>query len=166
MRGVKSMERDPRHGGDAIVVVFAEDAALLRVDVEPGDTIVLPFDSDVPLQMREGSGNLAVRDDRDHDHTIILQGFVEALGDSAHPVVIESRDGTPVDVATVLAMTDPRLDVQACGWAPDPSPFDGGGIYQPFEGGVALADLSAVGCQSASAGLRDLTSPLQPELLQ
>jgi len=164
------MERDPRGDTvrstcDVIRVTFPEDGDVARVDVAPGDTVVLPFDSDAPLMMKEGSGNLGIRDDRDHDHTVVLKGFADAVNDPQHPVVVESRDGKPIDVALVLAMTDPNLDVQACGYAPEPPITENtGGIYQPFEGGVALRDLNAVGRQDDSAGL--LATPQQPDLMR
>jgi hypothetical protein len=133
-----------------ITVTFPEDGDVARVDVGPGDTVVLPFDSDAPLMMREGSGNLGIKVDRDQDHTVVLKGFADAMNDPQHPVVVESRDGTPIDVAMVLAMTDPNLDVQGCGWGPPPPDFDfGGGIYQPFEGGVVSRPIEAVGPLSA-----------------
>ena len=153
------MERDPLN--DAVIVAFAEDAQVVRVDVEPGDTVVLPFDSDASLQMRAGSGNLAIKDDRDHDHTVILQGFIDALDDPQHPVILETSQGTPIDVASVLAATDPNLDIQACGGPADPMMFDNtGGIYEPFEGAAALSCFEAIGRQ------RDSTGPLGPGIVQ
>jgi hypothetical protein len=153
------MAQDPRNAAerlpqDAIVVQFLEDTQVLRVDVVPGDTVVLPFDADAPLQMKTGSGNLAIRDDRDHDHTVILRDYEKTVSDPLHPVTIESRDGTAIDVAVVLAMTDPNLDVHGCGGpAPEPAIFGGGGIYRAFEGGTILHGFEAIGRQDDSAPL-------------
>ncbi|WP_395018681.1 hypothetical protein [Dongia sp.] len=134
-----------------IAVVFPPDETVVRVPVEAGDTVILPFGPEVMLEAKEGSGNLAFRG---HGDTVILQGFAKAVEDLDHPVIVETSDGKPLDVALVLAMTDPNLGVQVCGYVPEPPVFyGGGGIYQPFEGGVTLHELAAIGRQDDTAGL-------------
>jgi hypothetical protein len=161
------MERDPSNNpSDVIIVAFPDDADVVRVEVEAGDTVVLPFDSDAALQMKTGSGNLGIRDDRDHDHTVVLQGFDAAVNDPKNPVVVETSDGMPIDVALVLAMTDPNLDVHGCGGDIGPPILGGGGIYQPFEGAVALSGLEAVGRQDDATGSLGLGSSQQLDVVQ
>jgi hypothetical protein len=168
------METDPRGNidrplHDVVVPAFSEDAQVVRVDVAPGDTVVLPFDSDAPLQMREGSGNLGIRDERDRDHTVILQGFADAVNDPQHPVLVESRDGEPIDVALVLAETDPYLDVVICsttGPAVAMGPDNTGGILRLFEGATALSGFEAVGRLADSAGALGPGPSQQADLLQ
>jgi hypothetical protein len=168
------MESDPRRSidrplHDVIVPAFSEDAPVVRVDVAPGDTVVLPFDADAPLQMREGSGNLGIRDDRDHNHAVILQGFAEAVNDLQRPVVVESRDGTPIDVALVLAMTDPNLDAYGCAGASGVEAMGAentGGIFQSFQGAAALSGFEAVGRQADAADSLGLGSLRHGDLLQ
>jgi hypothetical protein len=152
---------------DAFLIAFPEGGQVVHVAVEPGDTVVLPFDADAPLEMTTDNGSLEIRDGRDHDHIVTLQGFERTLDDPQHPVVVESSDGSPVDIATVLAETDPNLNVIACGGAVDEGIIDGtGGIYQPFEGAVTLARFAAIGCQADSADLLAVTASQQAGLLQ
>jgi hypothetical protein len=128
-----------------IAVVFPPDETIVRVPVEAGDTVVLPFGPEVPLEGKEGNGNIAFRG---HGDTVILQGFAKAVEDPHDTVIVETSDGKPLDVALVLAMTDPNLDVHGCGgaMAPETSLFaNSGGIYQPFEGGVTPRAIEAVG---------------------
>ena len=140
---------EPATGG-MIEVVFPDDVHVVRVPVEAGETIVLPFPADADLMMREASGNLAVKE-RDGDDTVVLKGFIEASNDQYHPIVVEGRDHVPLDVATILAATDPALDVTAdecaCGPTAEPMPNDGGAILRPFELGAHLGGFEAAGRQ-------------------
>ncbi len=82
---------------------------VIRVEVTPGSTIDLPqpFEADAAFMAKEGDGNLAIRVG---DVTVILQGYVEA--NSEQPVTIEGADNQPIDIATILASTDPAIDIQ------------------------------------------------------
>ena len=148
------MEHDPRNQTDrslkdVVVVAVPEDAQVVRVDVEAGDTVVLPFPDDGSIMMKEGNGNLGIKA---HDTTVILQGYADAASDPHNPVIIESAERVPLDVSIVLAMTDPNLDVIACGgWFPQEPGVDTGGIFQFFAGGVTMREIEAVGPISADA---------------
>jgi T1SS-143 domain-containing protein len=124
---------------------------VVRVPVAPGDTIDLPapFDSTAALAAREGDGNLAIKVG---DVTVILQGYIAAANDPERPVVIESSDGKPIDVATVLATTDPAIDIQtAAGPGGNNAGGQGadntGGILAVFGLGGGLGGFSGVGGQ-------------------
>jgi len=145
-----------------VAIDSPEGGQVIRVDVVPGQTVVLPFELDAPLEMTTDNGDLLVRDGRDPDHTVILRGFENTLDDPQHPVTVASSDGTPIDIAVVLAETDPNLNVIACGGPVGEGIIDGGGgIYQPFEAAVTLARFEAIGCQADSAGLLALTAAQQ-----
>ena len=91
------------------VVPMPPDQIVVRVQVNPGEILELsaPFDPGVTMLGREADGNLAIRVG---DVTVILVGFVEA--NAAAPVVVETSDGRPIDIATLLASTDPAIDIQ------------------------------------------------------
>ena len=91
------------------VVPVPQGENVIRVQVNPGEIIELssPFDPGATLLAREGDGNLAIRVG---DVTVILQGYVDA--NQASPVVIQSSDGQPIDIAILLASTDPTIDIQ------------------------------------------------------
>jgi len=121
---------------------------VVRIDVAPGSTIELPqpFDADATLLAKEGDGNLAIRVG---DVTVILQGYVDA--NSAQPVIVEGADNQPIDIATVLAATDPAIDIQT---AAGPDAGQGGqgadntgAILAQLDGGEGLGGLAAVGGQ-------------------
>jgi VCBS repeat-containing protein len=122
------------------------------IPVQPGQTIELPTDSASGLLAKIGpapEGNLAIVVD---GRTIILQGYVHANEQSA--VKIVTNDGDPVDVADVVAATDPTLDIQtaagpATGGQGDSA--DGSGIFVPFVAGPGLGGIGAEGVLGATA---------------
>lgn len=129
----------------------AAGAAVIRVQVTPGSIVELPqpFDADAALAAKEGDGNLAIRVG---DVTVILQGYIAAANDPEHPVTIEGADGKPIDVATILASTDPAIDIQTAA-GPGDAGQDGqgadntGAILAQLAGGSGLGGLNAVGGQ-------------------
>ncbi len=138
--------------GQTIHVNPPQDAAgpvVIRVEVTPGSIVELPqpFEADAALAAKEGDGNLAIRVG---DVTVILQGYVAAANDPEHPVTIEGVDGKPIDIATILASTDPAIDIQTAA-----GPGDQGGqgadntgaILSQLAGGNGLGGLESVGGQ-------------------
>src|ERR1051325_8275701 len=93
---------------DAAQITLPHGQPVVVVPVTPGETVQLPTDTTDHLLAEIGpQGNLAfVIDGR----TVILQGYVEANEQS--PVSITTNDGDEVDVAAVVAETDPSLDIQ------------------------------------------------------
>jgi T1SS-143 domain-containing protein len=84
---------------------------------------------------------------------VTLVGFVEA--NAAAPLVVETSDGQPIDIATLLASTDPDIDIQT---AAGPAQNDGrlgadntGAILAQLAAGNGLDGLSAVGAQDGTA---------------
>jgi hypothetical protein len=82
---------------------------VVRVAVQPGAVLELgaPFSGDAELIGRIGDGNLAIKVGA---VTVILQGYVDA--NQQAPITVETADGQPIDVATMLASTDPAIDIQ------------------------------------------------------
>ena len=80
---------------------------VVRIQVTPGETIQLPFPTDGLVARLGDNGNLAVKVG---DITIILVGYADATGQG--DITIVGNDGRSVDVAAVLASTDPNLDIQ------------------------------------------------------
>jgi choice-of-anchor C domain-containing protein len=126
---------------------------VVRVQVNPGEIIELssPFDPGATLLAREGDGNLAIRVG---DVTVILQGYVDA--NQTSPVVIHSSDGQPIDIATLLASTDPTIDIQTAAGPGDAAGAQGqgadntGALLSQFANGNGLGGLNAVGAQDAT----------------
>jgi VCBS repeat-containing protein len=137
--------------GKVVHVEIPQGGTVVRVPVQAGETVVLPppFDSHHDLAAKEGNGNLAIKVG---DVTVILQGYIEASNDPAHPVTIDGSDGQPVDIATVLASTDPNLDIQtAAGPAAGAQGADNtGAILAALAGGPGLGGLNAVGVLDAT----------------
>jgi len=140
-----------------IEVVFQPDESVVRITVEPGETVVLPFPSHADLLAKEGNGNLAFKE-RDGDRTVILKGYVDANNEQLHPIVIEARDGKPLDVTTILAMTD-ELDVHGDATYPPPgmphTSLESGVILRTFETVAHLQGFVAVGLLDDSTGFAD-----------
>src|SRR5262245_39976750 len=86
---------------DAAQVVIPQGENIVRVPVAPGEVVELPFPADAQFLARIDNGNLAIKVG---DVTVILQGYVEAAGQTAP--VIEASNGQPLDIATILASTD------------------------------------------------------------
>lgn len=126
------------------------NAQVIVVPVRPGQTVVLPTDSEAGLLAEIGpEGNLGIVVD---GRTIILQGYVAAQAQA--PVTIVTNDGDVVDIVDVVAQTDPSLDIQtAAGPASGPQGDSevGNGIYTPFIAGPGLGGLDASGVLGATA---------------
>jgi hypothetical protein len=127
-----------------VVVQVPQGADVVRVQVTPGETIQLPFPSNGLIARLGENGNLAVKVG---DVTVILLGYAEATGQS--DVTIIGSDGAAVDVAAVLASTDPNLDIQT---AAGPGAGDqgagvdnNGGLFTPFDPAAGIGGLNAVG---------------------
>jgi choice-of-anchor C domain-containing protein len=134
------------------VVSVPQGQNVIRVQVNPGEIIELssPFDPGATLLAREGDGNLAIRVG---DVTVILQGYVDA--NQAAPVVVQTSDGQPIDVAVLLASTDPAIDIQT---AAGPGETGQGGqgadntgaILSQLQGGNGLGGFDGVGAQDGT----------------
>src|SRR4051812_6259235 len=83
---------------ETAVVVVPEGETVVRVPVTPGEIVVLPIPPDADVLAKLGEGNLALKVG---DVTYVLEGYVAASG--AHAPVIEAADGTPLDIAAILA---------------------------------------------------------------
>ncbi len=122
---------------------------VIRVEVAPGSTVELPqpFEADAALLAKEGDGNLAIRVG---DVTVILQGYVDA--NQQTPVIIEGADNQPIDIATILASTDPAIDIQTAAGAGDAAQGgqgadNTGAILSQLADGDGLSGFNAVGSQ-------------------
>jgi VCBS repeat-containing protein len=126
------------------------DQNVIRVQVNPGEIIELspPFNPDANLLAREADGNLAIKVG---DVTVILIGFVDA--NTAAPIVVETSDGQPIDIATLLASTDPTIDIQTAAGPGDAAGAQGqgadntGAFFGQAGLGGGLGGLNAVGAQ-------------------
>jgi T1SS-143 domain-containing protein len=134
-------------------VPVPQGESVIRVQVTPGEILELapPFTPDANMVAREADGNLAIKVG---DVTVILEGFIDA--NNTAPVVVESSDGKPIDVATVIAQTDPAIDIQtAAGPAAGPQGGQGadntGAILAQLAGGAGLGGLNAVGAQDGTS---------------
>jgi VCBS repeat-containing protein len=137
---------------DAAQVEIPQGENVVRVPVTPGEVVELPFPADSQFLAREDNGNLAIKVG---DITVILQGYVEAAGTT--PPVIEASNGQPIDIATILASTDPNIDIQtAAGPAAGPQgqgADNTGGILQQFGAGAGLGGFEGAGAQDGTDGL-------------
>jgi VCBS repeat-containing protein len=130
----------------------AAGPVVIRVEVAPGSIVELPqpFEADAALLAKEGDGNLALRVG---DVTIVLQGYVEA--NSEQPVVIEGADNRPIDIATVLAATDPAIDIQTAAGPADAGQNgqgadNSGAILAHLEDGNGLGGFESAGAQDGT----------------
>jgi hypothetical protein len=143
---------DSRALFEAAQIVIPDAQHVVRMQIGPGEVIELPFGPEAHFLARLGDGNLAVRVG---DVTVILEGYVAAASDPQHPVVVESADGKPLDIATLLASTDPALDIETAA-GPGGNGVHGGGtsgaILQPFGGGHGLGGFQGIGAQGDSTG--------------
>ncbi|WP_459857999.1 Ig-like domain-containing protein, partial [Dongia sp. agr-C8] len=133
-------------------VAIPAGADVVRVPVQPGDVLVLsaPFTGEAEIIGRIGDGNLAIRVG---NVTVILQGYVDA--NQQAPITVETADGQPIDVATMLASTDPTIDIQTAAGPGDaaagPQGADNSGaLFSPFGPGGGLGGFSGVGAQDAT----------------
>lgn len=134
--------------GTPVQVQVPQGQNVVRVQVTPGETVELPFPAD-GLVARLADGNLAVKVG---DVTVILLGYQEAIGQGE--VNIVGSDGKAVDVAAVIAATDPNLDIQtAAGPAAGDQgtgPDNNGGLFTPFDPAAGIGGLNAVGGLNAT----------------
>ena len=122
---------------------------VVRIAVQPGEVLELgaPFTGGAELIGRIGDGNLAIKVG---EVTVILQGYVDA--NQQAPVTIETADGQPVDVATMLASTDPAIDIQTAAGPGDAAAGaqgadNNGALFSQFGPGSGLGGFSGVGAQ-------------------
>jgi len=126
--------------GAPVQVEFANGQNIARVPTAPGETITLPFDGDFQAKLGD-QGNLAIKLG---DRIVILQNYVETNQEAG--VTIKDDKGHVIDVASVLASTDPNLDIQtAAGPAAGPAGGTGSGIFLSFNGGNGLGGLNELG---------------------
>jgi VCBS repeat-containing protein len=137
---------------DAAQVVIPQGENVVREPVTPGEVVELPFPADSQFLARIDNGNLAIKVG---DVTIILQGYVEAAGQT--PPVIEAADGKPLDIATILASTDPNIDIQTAAGPAAGAQGQGadntGAILAPFGEGAGLGGFQGAGALDATDGL-------------
>src|SRR5688500_5794704 len=136
---------------DAARVTLPQGQRVVVVPVTPGERVELPADTPDGLLAELGSqGNLAIVID---GRTTILQGYAAANDES--PVTIVTNDGDEIDVAFVLAETDPSLDIQTAA-GPAAGSAGGGaeggsGIFVPLPVGPLLGGFDAEGVLGATA---------------
>jgi T1SS-143 domain-containing protein len=129
----------------ATQVQLPEGQPIVRIQVTPGETIQLPFPADqMTARLDDGNGNLAVKVG---DITVILQGYVAAVGEG--DVNLLDVNGEQVDIAAVVAATDPNLDIET---AAGPGAGDqgtgvdnNGGVFSPFDPRAGIGGLNAIG---------------------
>src|SRR5262245_3235273 len=149
--GFASVQLAAATGDKPVHVDLPKGHEVIRIKVEPGQTIELPTDSTDGLLAKIGpEGNLAIVVD---GRTIILQGYVEA--NEEKPIKIVTDDGGLIDPVELIAATDPSLDIQtAAGPAAGPqgnSDSNGSGIFIPFGPAGELGGLNAVGILGGTA---------------
>ncbi|MBI2253712.1 MAG: cadherin-like domain-containing protein [Proteobacteria bacterium] len=130
--------------GAPVQVQVPQGENVVRVQVTPGETVELPFPTDGLVARLGDNGNLAVKVG---DVTVILVGYADATGQG--DITILGNDGKSVDVAAVLAATDPNLDIQT---AAGPGAGDqgtgadnNGGNFSPFDPNAGIGGLNAIG---------------------
>ncbi len=130
-------------------IAIPAGADVVRVPVQPGDVLVLgaPFTGEAEIIGRIGDGNLAIRVG---DVTVILQGYVDA--NQQAPITVETANGQPIDVATMLASTDPTIDIQTAAGPGDPAAGpqgadNNGALLTQFGAGAGLGGFRGVGAQ-------------------
>lgn len=136
---------------NAARVTLPQGQRVIVVPVTPGERVELPTDSADGLLAELGpQGNLAIVLD---GRTIILQGYAAANEES--PVSIVTNDGEQVDIAAVIAETNPSLDIQTAAGPAAGSPGvgaeGGSGIFVPFPVGAPLGGFNAEGVLGATA---------------
>jgi hypothetical protein len=121
-------------------VALPVDQTVVRVQVAPGETIDLPFDGAMAAKIGD-QGNLAIKVG---DQTVILLGYGEA--NQQQGVTLHDDKGHVIDVAAVVAQTDPNLDIQtAAGPAAGPAGGQGGHLFFGFTPGDGLGGLGELG---------------------
>jgi hypothetical protein len=123
----------------AVNVAFPDGQNIVRVQVAPGETISIPFDGDLAAKFGE-EGNLAIKVG---DRTIILQGYAEANQETG--VTLKDESGDDIDVASVIAATDPNLDIQTAAGGAAGGSTGGSGFFSPFTNAGELGGLGELG---------------------
>ena len=133
---------------DAAQVVLQEGQTVVHVSVTPGEVVELPFGPEAHFLAELGNGNLAIKVG---DVVVILDGYAAI----ANPPVIEAADGTVLDIATILAATDPNIDIQTAagpGGQGGSGADNTGAIFQQLGGEGGLGGFTGVGGQDDSGG--------------
>jgi len=151
--------------GAPVQVQVPQGENVVRVQVTPGETVELPFPTDGLVARLGDNGNLAVKVG---DVTVILVGYADATGQG--DITILGNDGKSVDVAAVLASTDPNLDIQT---AAGPGAGDqgtgadnNGGVFTPFDPNAGLGGLNAVGGLDPTALAYNLIQRQSVEIIE
>jgi hypothetical protein len=123
-----------------VTVTVPAGQTVVRVQVAPGETIDLPFDANLAAKFGQ-QGNLAIKVG---DQTIILVGYAQANQQSG--VTVKDAHGHAIDVATVVAQTDPNLDIQtAAGGTAGAQGAQGGHLFFNFGAGGNLGGFGELG---------------------
>lgn len=106
-----------RTADHVIRIALPEHPPVACARVAAGDTVILPFENLDDMWMVDVDGYLVIGDE---GATIFLEGFEQAFRQGFEKsinetgiggVVVAERDGTPIDIAVVLASTFPNLDI-------------------------------------------------------
>ena len=131
-----------------VQVNVPKDQNVIRVQVNPGEILELasPFDPGAALLAKEDNGNLAIKVG---DVTVILQGYVAA--NEQAPVLVQTSDGKPLDIAVLLASTDPNIDIQTAAGPGEGAQGQGadntGALLTQLGGPAGLGGFNAIGAQ-------------------
>ncbi|WP_395020446.1 VCBS domain-containing protein [Dongia sp.] len=137
-----------------VQVEIPQGEKVVRVAVANGETVILPapFDDQAALAAKEGNGNLAIRVG---DITVLLEGYQQTVDAAGNPTVtLKDPQGDVIDIAVVLASTDPNLDIEtaAGGDAAGAQGADNtGALLSQFGLGAGLGGLNAVGVLDATS---------------
>ncbi len=142
--------------GGEVHVVFPDGSNIVRVQVGPGETIDLPFDGDLAAKFGH-EGNLAIKLG---DRTVILLGYAEA--NQQEGVTVKTDKGADVDVASVIASTDPNIDIQtAAGGTAAAAGTPGSDSFSPFANAGGLGGFGELGVLGPTTLEYKLISPDQ-----
>lgn len=133
-----------------------DDGTVIRVPVAPDQTVTLPFPTENLVARLGDNGNLAIKSG---DTTVILLGYTAAV--DAGEVTVVGSDGDVVDIAAVLAATDPAIDIETAAGGPGDlgdAVDNNGGVFTPFD------PASGIGGFAGSGGLAP--TALQYELVE
>jgi VCBS repeat-containing protein len=137
----------PAVPGGTTRVDIPQGQNVVRVAVAAGQTVILPapFDDQGVLAAKLGDGNLAIKVG---DVTVILEGY-----QTTENVTVRDEQGDTIDIATVLASTDPNLEIEtAAGPAAGAQGADNTGAFFAQAGlGAGLGGLNAVGVLDPTA---------------
>ena len=136
-------------------VQLPQGQRILLIPVQAGQSLTLPTDAADGLLAKIGpEGNLSIV--VDGRIIIIFQGYVGANEQNA--VRLMTSDGEEIDVADVIAATDPSLDIQtaagpaagAQGGTGGDTATGGSGIFTPLPVGGGLGPIGAEGVLGAT----------------